>query len=53
MNQVGKKRTSRKRRMPDELVQDEPATSSEEKWQSEIFYIAVKSVAARINERFF
>ena len=38
--------------MPDELSQDEPATSAEEKWRREVFYAAVDSVIAGINERF-
>ena len=38
--------------MPGELAQDEPATSAEEKWRREVFYAAVDSVIAGINERF-
>ena len=44
------KRISRKRRMPSELPQDKPAISTEAKWQSEVFYTAVYSVIARMNE---
>ena len=39
-------------RMPGELAQDEPVTSAEEKWRHEVFYAAVGSVIAGINERF-
>ena len=46
------KRISRKRRMPSELPQDKPTISTEAKWQSEVFYTAVYSVIARINEHF-
>ena len=46
------KRISRRRRMPGELAQDEPATSAEEKWRREVFYAAVDSVIAGINEPF-
>ena len=38
--------------MPIELAQDEPAISPEEKWRREVFYAAVDSVIAGINEDF-
>ena len=33
-----KRISRRRRRMPGELAQDEPATSAEEKWRGEVFY---------------
>ena len=38
--------------MPIELAEDEPAISPEEKWRREVFYAAVDSVIAGINEDF-
>ena len=38
--------------MPGELASDEPASSAEEKWRREVFYTAVDSVIAGIDDRF-
>ena len=46
------KRTGRKRRMPGELAEDEPATLAEDKWRREVFYVAVDSVLTGITNRF-
>ena len=46
------RRTARRKRMPGELAVDEPATSAEEKWRRDVFYTAVDSVIAGINDRF-
>ena len=46
------KRISRRKRMPGELSNDEPASSAEEKWKRDIFYIAVDAVNTGITERF-
>ena len=46
------KRTRRRRRMTGELAEDEPATSAEDKWRREVFYVAVDSVSTGITNRF-
>ena len=47
-----KKKISRRRRISGELAQDETATFAEVKLRCEVFYAAVDSVIAEINERF-
>ena len=46
------KKISRRRRLPDELAQDEPATSAEEKWRRKAFYVAADFVITGITELF-
>ena len=38
--------------MPGKLADDEPATSAEDKWRREVFYLAVDSVSTGITNRF-